>query len=75
MSTTDIKSVVKEKYGQAALARETAAAVAAAEPPRPASRAATLSLLICTTPPRRDKFPKRPFSPRWGAEIRLRWRS
>ena len=75
MSSTDIKDVVKEKYGQAALRVKSWRQQSAAEPPRQAARVATRSLPICTTPPRRDKSPRRPCSPRWGAEIQPHWRN
>jgi hypothetical protein len=63
MSSTDIKEVVKEKYGQAALRVKTGGSSCCG-----ATAASGLgcdpSLPICTTPPRRDKYLRRPCSPR-----------
>ncbi len=63
MSSADIKNVVKEKYGQAAL-RVKSGGSSCCGATAEASRVATRSLLICTTHPKRDKSLRRPCSPR-----------
>ena len=72
--TTDIKEVVKEKYGEAALRVKTggssccgatAGQRVAAIPSRP----------TCTTPPKPDRSPKKRCWPRSDAAIPRRWPS
>ena len=72
----NIKEVVKEKYGQAALrvTNKTAAAVAA-ERRRPADCRAIRSPRISTTRRRPGRFPKRRCWLRSDAAIQPRWRS
>jgi len=71
MSSPDIKEIVKEKYGQAAL-RVTSAAVPAAAR-RPVRDAAIRSHRICMTHPRHSKFPKKLCWPPLGCGIQPLW--
>ena len=74
MSSTNIKEVVKEKYGEAASRVTTAAAVRAVGP-EAATAAATRLRPTFTMPYKRNRFPKKRFWHRWAVATLRRWRN
>ena len=72
MSSANIKEVVKEKYGEAALAGEEWRQFVLRG--NRCQRLAAIRLLpISTTPRRQARFPRKPCLLRWAAEIPRRW--
>ena len=72
MNAENIKDVVRETYGEAAL-RVQREAVPAVEQLRRSTGAAIPSLRTSTMPRKRCKYQKRRSKRRWVAAIRLRW--
>ena len=79
MSNTDIKEVVKEKYGQAALRVKTGGSRVLLRyrllPPTAAAVAVIRSQPTCTILHKRGRFRKRHFSPRSDVATLQPWHS
>ena len=79
MSNTDIKEVVKEKYGQAALRVKSGGSRVLLRYElccqQRRADAVIRSPPTCTIPHKLGRFPKRHFSPRWDAGTPRLWRS
>lgn len=74
MRSTDIKTVVKQKYGEAALRVKTGGSSCAAVPPQ-ALGAGIQSLLTSMTARRPDRFQRKLCWHHWDAGIQPLWQS